>query len=255
MTAVWSLARHTILDAMREKAFLVLVGFAVLMLAASRLLAPLALGEGDRLTVDLGLGGIAAMGFLLLVVLGTRMVHREIDRKTILMLLAKPIRRETFVVGKFLGLSGVAGLSVAVMLLVLCGVMLLSGYAVTPALFAAGYYAWLELVVMSALTMLLTCFTSPVLATFFLLGLFVTGHLASSLLEFAEIVPGAIAERLVEGAFLVLPRLDLFSYTLEVIHQKTVAAEPIVWATLYTVVYCAAVLAAASAVFRRREFS
>lgn len=255
MTAIWSLARHTILDAMREKAFLALVGFAILLLGASRLLAPLALGEGYRLTVDLGLGGIALIGFLLLVVLGTRMVHREIDRKTILILLAKPLRREAFVVGKFLGLAGVTGLSVAVMVLLLAAVMAVSGYPLTFALLAAGYYAWLELVVMAALTMLLTCFTSPVLATFFLLGLFVTGHLAGSLLEFAEMLPGALAAGVLEGVFLVVPRLDLFSYTLEVIHRQAVTPERLMWATLYALVYSAAVLVVASFVFRRREFS
>ncbi len=255
MSAVLSLARHTVLDAMRERAFLVLGGFAVMLFLASRLLSPLALGEAERVTIDLGVGALGAVGFLLLVLLGTRMLHREIDRKTILMLLAKPIRREEFIFGKFLGLAGVLGLSLGGMLLLLAAVMAASGYSLSPALLAAGYFAWLELVVMAAVTMLLTCLTSPVLATFFLVSLFIIGHLAGSLLELAGLLPGSLVSLALEGLFLILPRLDLFSYTLEVFHRVHVPSEQLLWATLYAGVYSAAVLAIGSVIFRRREFS
>ncbi len=255
MTAVLSLARHTFLDALREKALLVLGLFGATLLVLSRLLSPLALGEARRVTLDVGLGLIAACGFLLIAVLGTRMVHKEIDRKTILVLLAKPIRRVEFLTGKFLGLVGVVAVAVGGMTLLLAGVLALSGYAVDGSLAVAGYYAFLELFVLAALTMVLMAFTSPVLATFFLVGLLIVGHLATSLIDLAALLPDPAAGRVLRLVFYLLPRLDLYSYTLEVVHGAAVSSAQLLWATTYALAYAAGALLLGLVVFRAREFS
>jgi len=104
-------------------------------------------------------------------------------------------------------------------------------------------------------TMLLTAFTSPVLSTFFLLGIFIAGHLAGSLVEFAKLLPQAGLDQLVKGIFILLPRLDLFSYTLEVIHGSAVTGMQIVWASLYALAYSLGALMFAILIFRTREFS
>jgi ABC-type transport system involved in multi-copper enzyme maturation permease subunit len=255
LTAALSLARHTFADALRERAFLTLGIFLLVLLAASRLLNPLALGEGRRVTIDLGLGAIAVFGFLLVMLLGTRMVQREIDSKTILMILAKPIRREEFVIGKFLGLLSVLSVSLMGMMLLLAGVLLVSGYEFGWSLAVAGYFALLELIVLAAVTMLLTAFTSSVLSTFFLIGIFVAGHLATSLTDLARLLPAEGIGKMVTAIFYILPRLDLFSYTLEVVHGTAVPASQLLYATLYAVVYSIAILFCAVLIFRTREFS
>ena len=255
MAAVGSLARHTFLDAFRERAFLVLGIYGLVMLGASRLISPLALGEGRRVTIDLGLGGVALFGFLLIALLGTRMVHKEIDSKTILMILAKPIRRGEFILGKFFGLIAVVGVSLIGMTILLAGILALSRYSFDATLLIASYYAFLELVIVAAVAMLLTAFTSPVLATFFLLGLFIVGHLSSSLIDLAQMLPSPATGYLLKGLFFILPRFDLFSFTLEVVHGMPIAATAVLWATLYAGVYSAGALLIAILAFRGREFS
>lgn len=255
MTAVLSLARHTFLDALREKAFLVLVLFGAALLALARLCTPLALGEARRVTIDVGLGLIAGCGFLLIAGLGTRMVHKEIDRKTILIILAKPIRRVEFLAGKFLGLVAVLAVTVAGMTGLLAAVLAISGHAAGSALVVAGYYAFLELFVLAALTMLLMAFTSPVLATFFLVGLYVVGHLATSLIDLATLLPDPSAGRVLRAVFLVMPRFDLYSHTLEVVHGAAVSAAQLLWATTYALAYGAGALLLGLVVFRARELS
>ncbi len=255
MTVVLALARHTFLDALRERAFYVLVLFGAVLLGASRLLSPLALGEGRRVTLDLGLGLTALCGFMLIALLGTRMVHKEIERKTILVILAKPVRRVEFLLGKFLGLVAVLALSLGIMILLLGGVLLLSGYAVDASLGVAGLYAFLELVIVAALAMVLTAFTSPVLAAFFLVGLYIVGHLATSLTDLASMMPDAWMGKLVGVLFVLLPRLDLYSYTLEVVHGVTPAVPQLVYALGYAAIYSGAALCVALAAFRSRELS
>lgn len=255
MRPLLTLARHTVLDAMRERAFVTLAVFALLMLAASRVVVPLALGEERRVTLDLGLGMLSLFGFLLVLFLGTRMVQKEIDRKTILLLLAKPIRRTELILGKYAGLAAVLAISVGGMVAALALVLLSAGHSFGWSLAVAGYCALLELWVVAALAMLLTAFSSPVLATFFLVGIYIAGHLASSLLEAAQMVPSALGTILLKGVFLVVPRLDLFSYTLEVVHGMPVRGVELLWATIYAVLYVAGAILASVLIFRRREFS
>jgi len=255
MQAVYSLARHTLIDALRERVYRVLGLFLVLLLGITRLLDPLALGEGRRVTLDLGLTLISLFGFLLVLMLGTRVVQKEIERKTILMLLARPITRAEFLLGKFVGIVAVVGSGLAGMLLILVAVLWISGYGVHLGLAVAGLYAFLELVIVAALGMLLTVFTSPLLSSFFLLGLYVGGHLSPSLLEMARLLPNALAARAVEGLFLLVPRLDLYSYTLEAVHGWVPSAGTVAWAVTYALLYAVAALLLALAVFRRRQFS
>lgn len=255
MGAIGSLARHTFLDAFRERAFLVLGLYGVVMLGASRLISPLALGEGRRVTIDLGLAGVALFGFLLIALLGTRMVHKEIDSKTILMILAKPIRRGEFILGKFFGLIAVVAVSLLGMTLLLAGILALSRYGFDATLAVAGYYALLELIIVASLAMLLTAFTSPVLSTFFLLGLFLVGHLSGSLMDLAQMLPSPMSASVLKGLFFILPRFDLYSYTLEVVHGTPIAVISVGWATLYAAVYSAGALLIAILAFRTREFS
>jgi len=253
--AVLSLARHTLVDAFRERAFRGLSLFLLVLLGVARLIGPLALGEGRRITLDVGLTLITLFGLFLILTLGTRSVQKEVEQKTILMLLARPVRRGEFVLGKFFGSVAVVATGLSGMLAILAGVLLLSGYEFNGSLAVAGYYAFLELVIVSALSMLLTVFTSPVLAAFFLLGLFVAGHLAPSLLEMARLLPGGAAARALESLLLVVPRLDLYRYGAEVVHGIRAPASQVAWATLYAGLYSAAALLLGILAFRRREFS
>jgi ABC-type transport system involved in multi-copper enzyme maturation permease subunit len=255
MGVVAALARHALLDALRERAFLTVGVFAALMFTASRALGPLALGEERRVTLDLGLGLLSLFGFLLVLFLGTRMVQKEIDRKTIVVLLAKPIRRIEFVLGKFLGLVGVLGISVAGMLAFLAAVLFLSGHPVDWTLAMAGYFAFLELVIVAALAMLLTSFTSPVLATFFLVGLYISGHLAPSLLAAARMLPDPLSAGILKVVFVLIPRLDLYNHTLEVVHGLPVCGAELLWASVYALLYSTGAVLASFLIFRRREFS
>ncbi|MFH1143095.1 MAG: ABC transporter permease subunit [Candidatus Eisenbacteria bacterium] len=254
MRTVLSLARHTLIDALRERVFSALGLFLIVFMILARLIDPLALGEGRRITIDLGLTLMTLFGLLLILLLGTRVVQKEIDRKTILLLLARPVRRGEFLLGKFLGSLAVTGAGLAGMLALLALVLAVSGFHFDLSLAVAGYFAFLELAIVCALSMLLTVFTSPALASFFLLGLFTGGHLAPSLLDAARLLPGAGA-RVLEALFLLIPRLDLYRYSLEVVHGVRPSGPEVAWATAYALLYSTAALLLALLVFRRREFT
>jgi len=255
MMAVATLARHTLLDALRERVFRLLFAFLIVLMAAAYLVKPLALGEGRRVTIDLGLTVLSLSGLLLIVMLGTRLLQKEVEHRTMLLLLARPVHRWQVLLGKFCGLLGVVGLVTIGMLAILAAVMWLAGYPVGSPLWAAGYFAFLELGILCAWSLLLTAFTSSALSGFFLIGLFVAGHLAPSLIETAALLPSAWARLLLTGTFRLLPRFDLYNRSLEVVHGLPAGAAETLWATVYALLYAAAALLMAYLLFRHREFS
>jgi ABC-type transport system involved in multi-copper enzyme maturation permease subunit len=254
MTAVLSLAHHTLLDALRERIFRTLAAFLVVLFGVSQLVKPLALGEGWRVTLDLGLALISLSGLLLVLFLATHAIQRECERRTILVLLSRPVRRGEFLLGKYLGMLAVVGLAVMGMLAILTLVLAVSGETVRPALALAGGFAYLELVILCALGLLLTTLAGPALAGFALCALFVAGHLAPSLLAMVNLSPGPLSLG-VRALAHIIPRLDLYELGPEVVHGSALAVGDVLWAVAYAILYATACLLLALLIFRRREFA
>src|SRR5262249_21136035 len=99
------IARNTVREVLRDRVWFVLLGFGFVLLRASRMLRPRALGEGPCITVDLGLTAVSGLGLLVVAVVGASLVHQEIERRTVHVILARPISRATYLVGKWAGLT------------------------------------------------------------------------------------------------------------------------------------------------------
>src|SRR5438093_13547268 len=121
------IARNTFREAIRDRALSGMVGAGLALFLATQLISPLAMGEGRRLTIDLGLSGISWLGLLVVLLVGTSLVAKELERRTIFNLLSRPISRSGYLVGKWAGLSATLWLVVLSMGLALCALLALRG--------------------------------------------------------------------------------------------------------------------------------
>lgn len=247
-------ARNTFREATRDRVLVGVISFGVAIFAATQLLSPLALGESNRLTIDMGLSTIALLGMLVILVVGTNLVAKEIERRTIYNLLSRPIPRSRYLVGKWAGLSaalwgvcGVLGLALWITLLIRGQV----NYG--PSLVQAIYLTGLELSVMTALAVLFSALSTPVLSALYTLGCFALGQWSYDLRAFAQHFPSGFRGA-IEVAANVVPNLPVFN--MRTLAAEGTAASPIHLglATLYAVFYCACILSLASAAFESRDF-
>ena len=104
-----ALAQNTFREGVRDRVFFAVLVFSVLLLVASLVIGPLSLGEQGRITQDVGLASISILCFLIAVLIGTGIVYKEIERKTIYTVLSKPVSAWEFILGKFLGLVLIVG--------------------------------------------------------------------------------------------------------------------------------------------------
>jgi len=248
------IAQNTFREAVRDRVLAgILVGGLVLM-ALTRVGSALAMGEDLRLTVDLGLSSISLLGLLVILLVGTSLVAKEIERKTIFNLLSRPLPRPVYLIGKWAGLTGALALVAFVLGTALSLLVTLLGAADhVPAILQATYLAVLELSLLTSLAVLFSALSTPLLSALYTLGFFLGGQWCTDLRRLAAVCPGGL-KPLLEGAANVLPNLPLFNMRTLASGGEVTSLTHLGLATLYAALYCGCVLMLGAAAFESRDF-
>jgi ABC-type transport system involved in multi-copper enzyme maturation permease subunit len=119
---VLSIARNGFLESIRQPVFVVLLLGGTLAMVLNVNLAAFTLEDDNKLLIDLGLSTLFIAGLLLAAFTATSVLSREIENKTVLTVVSKPVTRAAVIVGKFLGVA--VALAVAVRVAVPLAVLL-----------------------------------------------------------------------------------------------------------------------------------
>jgi ABC-type transport system involved in multi-copper enzyme maturation permease subunit len=248
-----AIALNTFREAVRDRVLYLLFLFAVVIIAASRVLSMLTVGSEEKIVKDFGLSAIEIFGVLIAVLIGVGLVFKEIDKRTAHVLLARPIRRSQFLLGKYLGLALVLGLNCVLMTAVLYVVLFIQGDP-DPALLPAIALIFVEQLVMTAVALLFSSFSTPILSAVFTLAAYCVGHLSWSFVMLAGKLPSALSRSVCFALYYGLPNLERFNIKGDAVHHVAIAPGAIGFAILYGLGWTAILLAAACGVFSRREF-
>jgi ABC-type transport system involved in multi-copper enzyme maturation permease subunit len=250
---VLSIALNTFRENLRDKLLYNLLVFALLMIGSSLLLMRLTLGEFHRLLLNVGLGSINIFGVLIAIFVGIGLVNKEIEKKTIYTIVSKPVARYQFLVGKYLGLT----LTLFVNTLIMAGGLLLVLFAqsvpIESMLFKALGLIFMEFMVITAVALLCSTFTSATLSAIFTLAAYVIGHLTADLKTFGEKMDEGM-RAVVTGLYYILPNLERFNLKGNVIHHIEVSGTDLLLIVVYGLTYVAFLLMSASIIFQRRDF-
>jgi len=248
------IARNTFRETVRDRVLAGVLVAGLTLLGVTQLVAPLALGEGRRLTVDLGLSAISLLGFLVVLLAGTSLVAKEIERRSIYNLLSRPISRHAYLIGKWIGLSATLWVVALVLGTGLWGLLVLRGWGDHgPAVLQAVYLSGLELSVVTAVAVLFSAVSTPVLSALYTLGIYAGGQWSYDLRAFADQFPSGL-NRLVHVLANLLPNLPLFNTRGLAANAELTSASHLLVATVYAAAYCGCALALATAAFESRDF-
>ena len=249
-------ALNTFREAVRDRVLYNLVFFALLMMAASILVGQISIGIEQSVIVSLGLSAISVIGLLISIFLGVALVSKEMDKRTLYALLAKPVRRWEFLLGKFGGLVLTMAVNTAAMTLGLLLAMIYVKHSLERSdavVLVAVYFILLKLALIVALALLFSCFTTPLLAILFTVGLYIVGLYVQELRNLpVEVMTPAMAA-FTRGLSYLLPNFENFNVMAMAAHGRAVPGSLILQNTLYAVIYCTIVLIAAAAVFSRKN--
>lgn len=255
MRALIAIARNTFHEAIRDRVLYLFLGFGVLLLASSKLFGMLTVGDEAKVIKDLGLAGIQLFGMLIAVMLSVLMISREIDDRTVYNILAKPVARWQFLLGKYLGLVMTVAVNLTLMALLLLAVVALFGGGFEPRLLVAVVMTFLELALLAAFGVLFAVVTKPMLGSVMTLAVFVIGHVTRDLWLVVQHVPSEATRIVVATAYYLLPNLERFNFRSEAVHGLPIPVPAIGWALLYGLAYTALVLVLACLRLAHRDLA
>ncbi len=254
---IFVMATNVFREVIRDRILYIIGFYALLMVVVMQLLPQIAASTEDKIFLDFGLAAMNVLGLIVAVFVGTGLVSKEIEKRTVLALIAKPISRAEFIVAKHLGLSSVLALLVAVMTVIYLALLQFQGisYSLISILLAA-VFLFLQLSLITAFALVLGVFTSSILATQLTFAVYLMGLNSQQLVDFGRVSKNPGFERLTGGLYLILPdllRLDLKNQA--VYGLELLPSPPTLLANAgYGVIYIVLLLAIAILVFARREF-
>ena len=248
------IALNTFREAVRDRILYLLLFFAALSIGLSRVLALLTVGDRLKIIKDVGLASISFFGALMAILIGTGLVYKEIEKRTIFTLISKPIRRSEFILGKFFGLVLTLLVMTGAMALIFLALLFAHTRSIDWSIPAALLFIMLELILLTAVAILFSSFSTPILSSLFSLSFYLIGHFSWSLETLIRKMRPGLGRTAVRVLYTALPDLENFNYKTEAVHGLPVPAAAWLTAPAYAICYTAFVLALAVLVFRRRDF-
>lgn len=252
-----AIARNAFREAVRDRVLYNLVLFVLLLIAGAIFLGELSAGQEAKIIVDLGLSAMLLFGAFIAIFVGVGLVYKEIERRTLYAILSKPIGRGQFLLGKYLGLCLTLLINVVVMGIGVSLALISVRRGWEPLalqIWPAIFLIYFELMIITAVALLFSSFSSPALSALLTFFVFIIGHFSADLKILATTGNSAAARLVFRTLYYLLPNLTNFSVITPAAHGITPGSSAFALATVYMVVYVGVLLAAATLIFSRRNF-
>lgn len=253
MRVIAAIARNTFREALRDRILYLFLGFAVVILFGTKLLGLLTVGDEGKVIKDLGLAGIQFFSMLIAVMMSVLLISREVDSRMVFNILAKPVARWQFLLGKYLGLMFTVLVNLALMTALFLLVVLLYGAGLDPGLLLAAAMTLVEMAVLAAFAVLFAVVTRPILGSVLTLSVFVIGHVSEDIWMLARHLPSRAGRAAVGAVYYLLPNLERFNFKAEAVQSLAVSPAVVAWSLAYGTLYAALILFLACLHFGRKD--
>jgi ABC-type transport system involved in multi-copper enzyme maturation permease subunit len=252
---IWAVASNVFREVMRDRIFFTIGFYALLMLAAWKILPEIAGGASGKILTDFGIASASLLGVVIAIFVGTGLINKEIEKRTVFTIVTKPISSIEFILGKHLGLSAVLAILVSGMMVIYLAILSIAQveYQLVPLLLTA-FLLFVELSLLTAAALLFGVFTSSILAILLTFSLYLVGHLSQNMVKLAGVTKNPSFQQLTDSLYLVLPDLSRLDLKNTAVYGLVPQADTILLNTGYALVYTAALLVVTTVIFSRRQF-
>ena len=252
-----AIARNTFREAVRDRVLYNLILFALLLIGSAIFIGELSAGQETKIVVDLGLSAMLLFGAFIAIFVGVGLVYKEIERRTLYAILSKPIGRGQFLLGKYVGLNLTLLVNVVVMGIGVMFALLYTRSGWDPLvlkIWPAILLIYFELLIITAVALVFSSFSSPALSALLSFFVFIIGHFSTDLNGLSNSAGSAPARWLFRALYYLLPNFSNFGVITATGHGMNPDPRAVGGALIYGVLYVAVLLSAAALIFRRRNF-
>ncbi len=255
LNRVGTIATNVFREVIRDRVLYLIGFYALALVLAGRLLPEIAANTEKKILLDLSLATMSVLGLVIAVFVGTGLVNKEIEKRTVFVLIAKPVSRTEFIIGKHWGLSAVLAVLVGAMTAI--ALLILSFYQVPFSLqdvLISSSFLFLQLSLITAVAIGFGVFTSSLLAILFTFAVYFMGQLSRDLVTLGKLAKNPSIESITQGLYLVLPDLARLDLKNQAAYHLIPSSDVLIGNALYALVYTVLVLTIASLIFSTREF-
>lgn len=254
MRAIGIIAFNTFRENLRDRILYNLLFFAFVLIGGSVVLGDLTIMEHHKIVTDMGLAAINVVGVTIGMFVGIGLVSKEIERRTVYTIMARPITRTQFVLGKYAGLVITLMANMLIMFGVFVVTLWVSDAPVPVALLQAVQLILVEALLVTAIALFFSTFTSSTLSAILTIGVFVIGHLTTDLKGIAEKSKSEMVKAIMNGLYYVCPNLEVLNVKGQAAMGQVVSMSYQMLSSVYGLLYAGLLIAAACLVFEHREF-
>lgn len=254
MNKILAISVNTFKESIRDKTLLSLFILGFLLIAASKIFVPISIGQAHKIIKDFGIGMVELFSLFTVVLIGTRILYQEIERKTIYSIMSKPVRDWEFVFGKFLGLY---------YLIIFIQFILFSIFILFTRFYLGGvdwyllnalYFFLFEFLLLNALALFLSCFTTPITAGILTLMMFFIGQLTHYLKDLVVVMKLPELSPIVNFLYFILPNFSVFNVKASVVYHIPISINSYFLAFSYSVLYSTILLILSSIFYSLKEY-
>jgi ABC-type transport system involved in multi-copper enzyme maturation permease subunit len=254
MHRIIAIAENTFKEALRQRILLLLIIFSILLIVISIFLEPFAIGESPKILRDIGLAVAPLFGVFVVIIIGSTLVYKDIDKRTIYTVITKPVKRSEIILGKFCGFTALIAILLCAMAIIQQIVIFIYEGVFDFTLLIAVPFSLLEIMVLLGILLLFSSFSSPALSALFGIIFFIMGHASPDLQAFATHVESPAVKFLAHIVYYILPNLENFNFRLELVHKLPLYGDQLFFSVCYGLIYTIFLLYIAIIIFERREF-
>ncbi|WP_299415304.1 ABC transporter permease [Acaryochloris sp. IP29b_bin.148] len=249
------IASNVFRDIFRDRVLYLAGLYAIGLVLIILFLGEVSAGTEGKISVDVGLASISILTLAVAAFEGGGLINKEVEKRTALILIAKPLSRSEFVLGKHLGLSGVLALLIAIMTTILVSVLSWQqfSYNLNNILLSNGFLI-LEMALIAAVSILFGAFTSSLMGTVLTFAVYFMGHFSQNLLALSESIEAKSLQQIAKGIYLIFPDLSRLDLKNQAVHVITVPPPELAMNVVYGLVYIVLLLAISIIIFANREF-
>lgn len=250
---ILAVAQNTFRESVRDKVLYVLLLFAGVVIVGSKAVGWISIGQDIKIIKDLSLAGMSVFGALIAIFVGTSLVYKEIDKRTIYTIIAQPLHRYEFVIGKYLGLS-ILILGVIILMSVISALyIIILGGEINYWYFIASFLIFIKLLLVTALAVLFSTLSSPILGAIIVFCFYVFGHATGVLIDLPKQFEGSWSKPFLEALYYILPNFSNFDIRSEVVNGIPVSYSYVIYLTIYGLLYSTFFIYLAILMFQKKD--
>ncbi|MBD1215196.1 MAG: ABC transporter permease subunit [Dolichospermum circinale Clear-D4] len=252
-----AMAKNVFQEVIRDRILYIIPLYALILAIAFRAIPEFTATSSDKIFLDFGLATMNIIGLIVAIFIGTGLVNKEIEKRTILVLIAKPISRSEFIASKYLGLSAIIAVLVVIMTMIYLGFLQIGkiSYPMTS-IFLATLFMFFQLCLITAVAITLGVFTSSLIATALTYAVYLMGNITQDLFALGKLSSNPTMERITQSLYLILPDLSRLDLKNDAVYGLQALPDTItlIINAVYGLLYSFMLLAFAVLIFLRREF-